>query len=90
MVMFTVVINIHVHTVLFYFQRYNLQTVTYWNGSHYTCAMKLNKPTVPESGWYFYDGLQVKANGIGLMRCLNLPTTPQGSLLSHAVYILNV
>ena len=63
--------------------------VTYWDGGHYTCAIKLSKPIVPSLGWYFYDGLQVKNHGIGLVRCDDPPATPQGCLLSHAVYILN-
>jgi len=72
-----------------FFQRYNLQSITYWDGAHYTCAMKLKKPIVPVSGWYYYDGIQVKNRGIGLTGCSDPPTAPPGCLLSHAVYILN-
>ena len=34
------------------FQRYDLRCITYWDGHHYTCAMKLQNPNAPLSGWY--------------------------------------
>lgn len=71
------------------FQRYDLKCITYWDRGCYTCAMKLQNPNAPVSGWYLYDGLQVKNGGICPTGCSDHPTIPQGCLLPHAIYILD-